>query len=94
MEAQAARFEAPFAGMTNVDEGDRRFQTAEHLLREIGFAFYLGATLLEHAEYLNSHGHGNPAELAAEAHSIFEHLRASPWLDRAEALLPEAAVTS
>jgi tetratricopeptide (TPR) repeat protein len=90
LDAQASRFRARCA---EGEEADRLFRRAVASFRELEFPFYLAVTLLEHAEYLNSHGGSDALDVAAEATTIFERLRAAPWLARAEALLPEAATT-
>ena len=48
--------------------------------------FWLGVTILEHAEWLLSVGRGDAAaSLVAEAREIFQRLEARPWLDRLDA---------
>ena len=94
LQAQTFRFEPSVSGVSDVDEGDRLFRVAEDLFREIAFPFYLAATLLEHAEYLIAHDSGESAEQVSEAREIFERLRATPWLERADALVAHASVAS
>jgi class 3 adenylate cyclase len=63
------------------------FRQAEHLLREIDRRFGLARFQLHHAEWLASEGRpGEAIELAAEAGETFRRLRATPWLERAEAI--------
>ena len=55
--------------------------------REYGMVFLLARTQLDHAEWLASVGrYEDAAPLVAEAHETFERLRATPWLERADAL--------
>jgi class 3 adenylate cyclase/tetratricopeptide (TPR) repeat protein len=57
------------------------FAAAAGLFRGLSIPFWLGVTLLEHAEAL---GGGAEAErLLAEARTIFARLGATPWLERA-----------
>ena len=54
--------------------------------------FYLGATQLEHAEWLSEQGRDAEAEpLLEEARAIFEELEAAPWLERVSAVAPRRA---
>ena len=66
---------------------DERLAAATRELREIEAPFVLAQVLLEHAELLSTAGREEEAApRLAEATSIFERLRAGPWLDRARAL--------
>jgi class 3 adenylate cyclase/tetratricopeptide (TPR) repeat protein len=66
---------------------ERDFITAATALREFGAPYWLGRTLLEHAEWLTARGREIQAPaLAAEAARIFEELHARPWFDRATAI--------
>jgi class 3 adenylate cyclase/predicted ATPase len=66
---------------------DERLAAAIRELREIEAPFVLGQVLLEHAELLSTAGREDEAApRLAEATSIFERLRAEPWLARARAL--------
>ena len=94
--AQASRFRALIAA----NEGDAQraedsFKTATAAFREYGTPFLLACTELEHAEWLVTQSRAEEAEpLLAEARETFERLRATPWLERADALaarLPEPA---
>ena len=56
-------------------------------LRAIEAPFALGQVLLDHAEVLYAAGRDDDAApLRAETITIFERLRATPWLQRARAL--------
>ena len=71
------------------DDVDADLTAAESALRDFGAPFYLGRALLDHAEWLE--GRGRTAEsltLADEAAALFRRLAATPWLNRAERLLP------
>jgi hypothetical protein len=74
LDVQARRFRARLAG----GEG-AGYEAAAQRFRDLGMSFWLAVTLLEH---------GEPAGLA-EAHEIFERLRATPWLDRVRAAQAE-----
>jgi len=89
--AQADRFRALLAGPQ--ESAESGFQAAEAGFREIGVAFWLAVTLLQHGEWLVARGRlDGAAPLLAEARETFERLEATPWLDRlglAEAALDE-----
>ena len=54
--------------------------------------FYLAVVQLGHAELLVSGGRAKESgPLLAEAREIFDHLRATPWLERLDALAVGAA---
>jgi hypothetical protein len=66
-----------------------RFKTAAGLFRELSMPFFVGETLLEHAEWLTGEGRGAEAlQLAEEAREIFERLGARPWLERLSKVSP------
>jgi hypothetical protein len=49
--------------------------------------FYLAVVQLEHAELLAASDRAEDVgQLLTEAHEAFERLRATPWLERADAL--------
>jgi class 3 adenylate cyclase/tetratricopeptide (TPR) repeat protein len=96
--AQAARFRACVAAAEGDPErAESQFKTAAAAFREYGTPFLLACTELEHAEWLAAQGRNDEAEpLLTEAHETFERLRATPWLERADALaasLPAVAVS-
>ncbi|HYT78748.1 MAG TPA: adenylate/guanylate cyclase domain-containing protein [Actinomycetota bacterium] len=63
---------------------ERRLQNAANEFRAIPMPFWLGVTLLEHAEWLVGQDRGEEASQSlSEAVDIFERLRARPWLERA-----------
>ena len=87
--AQADRFRALLAGPQ--ESAESGFQAAEAGFREIGVAFWLAVTLLQHGEWLVARGRPDgAAPLLAEARETFERLETTPWLDRLE--LAEAAL--
>ena len=73
LDAQARRFRARLDG----DAGG--YLAAVEGFRTLGLPFWLAVTLLEHAELT-----ADRASLD-EARSIFEELKATPWLERAAA---------
>ena len=85
LEAQAHRFRA------RLDGGETGFAAAEADFRRLGILFWLGVTLVEHAEWLTAQGRTDEAEpLLAEAREIFEQLKATPWLERTAEAAPES----
>ena len=88
LEAQAARLRARLdarAGEAEAAELD--FARATDLFRDLALVFYLGVTLLEHAEWLRDQGRAEEGEpLLSEARAIFEQLEATPWIERASAV--------
>jgi predicted ATPase/class 3 adenylate cyclase len=80
LDAHAARFRG------KLDGDERAFATAESAFRNLEMPFWLGVTLLEHAEAAD-----DGAALAAEAAAIFEGLKAALFLERAQRLLEPAA---
>jgi tetratricopeptide (TPR) repeat protein len=94
--AQAARFHACVAAAeSDAERAESHFKTASAAFREYGTPFYLACTDLECAEWLVTQGRvEEAAPFVTEAREIFERLRATPWLERADALvarLPEPA---
>jgi class 3 adenylate cyclase/predicted ATPase len=88
LRAGAARFEGLLAQRHgDLDRADERLAAATRELRAIDAPFALGQLLLDHAEVLYAAGRNDDAaRLTAEAVTIFERLRATPWLARAQAL--------
>ena len=88
LRASAARFEGRLAQRHgDLDKADERLAAAARELRAIDAPFALGQLLLDHAEVLYAAGRNDDsARLTAEAVTIFERLRATPWLARAQAL--------
>ena len=93
MRAQRERLRAKVDIAKGQLEGvERRLQNAANEFRAIPMPFWLGVTLLEHAEWLVGQDRGEEATpLKSEAIAIFEGLRARPWLERAGQLSSEAA---
>jgi hypothetical protein len=87
-QAQASRFRARLAAERGeADEAERLFKRAAGLFREIATPFNLAVTQLEQAERLVAQRRAGEAEpLLAEAREVFEQLRATPWLERCDAV--------
>jgi class 3 adenylate cyclase/tetratricopeptide (TPR) repeat protein len=92
--AQATRFRASIAAARGEHErADDDFKMAAAAFREYGTPFYLACTELEHAEWLGANDRGDEATpLVTEAREIFERLRATPWLERADVLASKLPV--
>ncbi len=86
--AQAARFRALAAAAEgDAQRAEDSFKIAAAAFREYGTPFLLACTQVEHAEWLVTQGRAEEAApLVAEARETFERLRATPWLERADAL--------
>jgi hypothetical protein len=91
--AQARRFRARVeATRGKGQEAIGPFKSAAGLFRELGTPFWLGVTLLEHAEHLARQGRTDEAApLRDEARTIFEGLEAEPWIARLEQEAKEPA---
>jgi tetratricopeptide (TPR) repeat protein len=97
--AEAARFRAALAVTEgDVERAESSFKSAAATFREYGTPFRLACTELEYAEWLVPQGReDDAAPLLSEARAAFEQLRATPWLERADALahsLPALAAAS
>jgi hypothetical protein len=96
--AEAGAAAARFAGLLAQRRGDlaaadERLTTATGELRGIQAPFVLGQVLVEHAELLESLGRQKDAGPAREeAQEIFARLKATPWLERAQAARAGAGV--
>ncbi|HLG09435.1 MAG TPA: adenylate/guanylate cyclase domain-containing protein [Gaiellaceae bacterium] len=92
--AQGARFRGCVAAAEgDAERAESHFKTASAAFREYGMPFHLACTRLEHGEWLAAMGRAEEAApLVAEARETFERLRATPWLERADALRSAAAV--
>jgi class 3 adenylate cyclase/predicted ATPase len=86
--AQAARCRASVAATRgDTDRAEESFKVAAAAFREYGMPFHLACTQLEQAEWLVAQGRAEEAAPpVAEARETFERLRATPWLERADAL--------
>ena len=81
LDAHANRLKARRTG----DRGE--YEAAAAKFRELNMAFALAVTQLERAERLAQDARGEEAEPPlAEARETFERLRATPWLERVNAL--------
>jgi hypothetical protein len=87
LRAHTSRFRARLAGDEDLPTAERGFIESAALFREIGMPFYLAVVQLEHAELLAAAGRPGECEpLLTEARETFERLRATPWLERLDAL--------
>jgi class 3 adenylate cyclase/tetratricopeptide (TPR) repeat protein len=86
--AQATRLRARVTSVKgDHTRAEESFKQAAAAFREYGMPFHLACTELEHAEWLASTDRGEEAApLVADARPTFERLRATPWLERADAL--------
>jgi tetratricopeptide (TPR) repeat protein len=85
LRAQHARIGATVAARAgDHQQADAAYARAAALFRDLGVPYWLGVTLVEHAELLGPGAKGE--RLAAEAREIFERLGATPWLERVDAL--------
>ena len=83
LEAHARRWRARLS-----PDGSGYAQAADSF-RELRLPFWLAVTQLEHAERLVEQGRAVEAEpLLTEARETFARLRARPWLERLDALVP------
>jgi predicted ATPase/class 3 adenylate cyclase len=81
LEAQASRVRAKLSA--DDEAASLSSQAAARLFRRLEIPFWLGVTLVEHAERLLPSGNAGAAEpLLTEAREIFERLEARPWLER------------
>jgi class 3 adenylate cyclase/tetratricopeptide (TPR) repeat protein len=95
LRAHTARFRARLAGGDDPASAERGFGTAAAVFREIGMPFCLAVVQLEHAELLAASDRAEECgPLLAEARETFEHLRATPWLERLDALGVGAATAA
>jgi tetratricopeptide (TPR) repeat protein len=78
LDAHAKRIRA------RLERDEAKYEEAASIFRRLSIPFWLGVTLLEHAELI-----GDDDSLA-EAREIFESLQATPWLERAAAVQPVA----
>jgi tetratricopeptide (TPR) repeat protein len=90
MSAHACRLRARIA---EPDDAPALFREADAGFRETGLRFWLAVTLLEQAERQIEQNNADAAEsLLAEARDNFADLRATPWLERANAAAERASV--
>ena len=96
LQAQSLRFRARLAGVAGDSaSADRLFRQTTGLFRELAMPFYLAASMLEYAEWLERQGRqGDATPLVSEAREIFERLGAAPWLERAERISVAAQMTA
>jgi class 3 adenylate cyclase/tetratricopeptide (TPR) repeat protein len=94
--ATAARFRAALAAAAgNPERAESSFKSAAAAFREYGIPFRLACTELEYAEWLVTQGReDDAAPLVAEAREVFDQLRATPWLERADTLASRLPTSS
>jgi class 3 adenylate cyclase/tetratricopeptide (TPR) repeat protein len=94
LDAHVLRLRARLADRRgSIEDIDQRFLDASRLFREMPLPFWLGVTLVERAEWLNSHGRLDDLKpVLAEAGEIFARLGASPWLRRLAAIAGGASL--
>lgn len=92
LRAEAARFRARIESRAGRDAGvEDLLRAAERQLAELGLVLALAEVRVELAEWLTAHGRIEEAgPAAAAARETFERLRATRWLTRLSALVPEA----
>ncbi|HEY2769328.1 MAG TPA: adenylate/guanylate cyclase domain-containing protein [Solirubrobacteraceae bacterium] len=88
LRAGAARLEGLLAQRRgDLRVADQRFAAAERELRAVETPFPLGQVLIERAEVLRAlDREDEAAPLILEGRRLFDRLRATPWLERADAL--------
>jgi predicted ATPase/class 3 adenylate cyclase len=88
LDAHTARLGARLDARRGESRADERYAAAADRFRELETRFWLGVTLVEHAEWLVQNGRdGEATPRLTEATEIFEQLRARPWLERAARLV-------
>ena len=94
--AQALRFRGRLAALNGeTDQVEGRFKGAIGSFRELGLPFPMAQSLLEYGEWLTHRGQAPDAEpFLLEAREIFEHLRATPWIERLEQAAPSVTASA
>jgi class 3 adenylate cyclase/tetratricopeptide (TPR) repeat protein len=89
LEGQRARFHARvFARRGEQERVERSFRIAARVLADHDLVFHRAKVQLEHAEWLVEQGRSDDAHsLFTRARETFEELRATPWVERADAAL-------
>ncbi len=88
LDAQSRRLRARIASLQGeTDLVEPADKSAIGMFRELETPFWLAVALLDHGEWLVSQGRKDDAKpFLDEAREGFERLRATPWLDRVEAV--------
>ena len=96
VQAHGTRFAARFVALRGESAGvEEGFGAAMETFRELSMPFHVAMTQLELGEWLVSQGRSESAlQLLEDAREVFTRLRARPWLERVEAALPAASVTT
>jgi class 3 adenylate cyclase len=83
LQAHVLRFRARLDALEGTAAPEPNFKGATGLFRELPYPFWMAVTELEHGEWLVGQDRSAEAEpLLAESRSIFEQLKARPWLER------------
>ena len=92
LRGHAARLGARLRALRGDGESvEAGFLAALQEFRDVSMPFEVGVTLTELAEWLSEQGRHDEAQVfALESRTLFEQLRARPWLDRVERLLAGA----
>jgi tetratricopeptide (TPR) repeat protein len=88
LDAQVARLKARLAAASGDGAAEQLFTEAIIGFRRIDVPFWLAVTLLEYSEWLTDVRANDPEPYVAESAATFLALRATPWLDRINALEP------
>jgi tetratricopeptide (TPR) repeat protein len=87
LRAERLRISARLLAAQNDPEAGNTFATAVKAFRELGSPYHLARGLLDYAEYLAATAHDQTAQqLAAEAGTLAERLRAKPLIQQARHL--------
>ena len=90
--AQATRYRAHLIAITGEGDPSASWKAAAGAFREVGSMFWVAVTLVELGEWLASHDRSEEAVASLdEARTIFQRLRATPWLERIERVSPPVA---
>jgi tetratricopeptide (TPR) repeat protein len=91
VQAQGARFGARLAAARGeIERVEPGFEAAARQFGDLSMPFVRAVTLLEHGEWLVSRDRANEAEpMFGQARATFEQLKAAPWLERLDRVIPE-----
>ena len=93
LRAHRARFGARLAALTGEGDPESGFAVAAAAYESLGLPFQCAVTRLEHGEWLAAQGRPEEAaELLDLARETFDHLRARPWIERADRARPVEAL--
>jgi tetratricopeptide (TPR) repeat protein len=94
LHAHAARARAHLAARSgDVATAEAGLKRAAATFRELGVPLWLAVTSLEYSEWLVAQGRSEDAEpLLTEARELFGRLKAAPWLERLDSIVPREQV--